>query len=703
MRSVGPTVIDLPVGKAGGTPTWLLRAKPVVISILAFAAVHYVLQTLTFLLRFPPMQRTPIWTLGGLLLGVMIATPPATWWRYSIGLCLGMATSHWNDRAVSFLPGLLLAVPFLWLAAAASAWAVRRAEGGPPYLRSPRSLLALLIGSGLLVPLALALPTVLIRWFERRQGLADIGFRTWALAAVGTPLAAPLAAFVLSDLRRVIRASTVRRVAEVALLVAALSGVTWLTYGRPAGASATPAALFAPLPLLIWAAVRFELPGICLAMCVVAVIASRHAIDGRGPFTVDSPATNVLQLQAFVLSAAVPLMYLAVVLRQQRDTGRALAASEMEAARQQAQVSALYRTAPVGLGLVDTHLRFVRVNDRLAELHGLPAADHAGRLVREVLGDLAADVEPMLRHVFDTGEPIVNAELRGTASGIVDAERDWLVSHHPLWDENGTIVGVNSVVQDITERRRAERAARQSRDALRASHDRVRDLAGRLITAQEAERARIARDLHDDVTQRLAAVSIALSVLRTRATSVTDIETALESVGGQASAAADAIRQLSHGLHPAILRHAGVAAAVRAYAAEFALAHGLHLTFEDGGIPDALPADTALCIYRVAQEALTNVARHARARHVILSLSHVSGGVELVVSDDGRGFEPAAVRGPLGLGLTSMEERMRLARGTLILDSGPGRGTRVRAWVPIDGDHGIEEDSHVATDRIGGR
>jgi two-component system sensor histidine kinase UhpB len=146
---------------------------------------------------------------------------------------------------------------------------------------------------------------------------------------------------------------------------------------------------------------------------------------------------------------------------------------------------------------------------------------------------------------------------------------------------------------------------------------------------------------------------------------------------------ADDLRQLSHDLHPAILEHAGLAAALRAHCSEVARVAGLSVAVTVDGIRSVeLDAALCLCLYRVAQEALRNVVKHAGAGRVEVSVVATGGAAALVVSDDGRGFEPAhAPRS--GLGLVSMAERVRLIRGTLAIESAPGRGTQVRARVPI--------------------
>jgi two-component system sensor histidine kinase UhpB len=225
----------------------------------------------------------------------------------------------------------------------------------------------------------------------------------------------------------------------------------------------------------------------------------------------------------------------------------------------------------------------------------------------------------------------------------------------------------------------ARRDARQWRP--RAT-EQVRDLAGQLITAQEAERARIARELHDDIGQRIAAFSISISSLKRQAViQTTGKGCARKSLPARRTIdLSECVRHLSHDLHPATLQHAGIASVLRATAKSLAARQRGGGERRPGARRDR--CDVALCLFRVTQEALQNIARHASARHVQVSLTRSATNVELSIADDGAGFDPerAHLAGG-GLGLQSIRERVRMARGRLMIDSAPGRGTTV--WVSV--------------------
>jgi signal transduction histidine kinase len=234
--------------------------------------------------------------------------------------------------------------------------------------------------------------------------------------------------------------------------------------------------------------------------------------------------------------------------------------------------------------------------------------------------------------------------------------------------------------------RESEQHSRESEAALRRSYEQNQDLSGRLINAQEAERTRIARDLHDDVSQQLAGVGIMLAGLKRKLGKpelAPEVEQTVASLQGRTSTLADAIRNLSHELHPSVLQHTGLVATLTRHCAEIERHHDVKVAFSSADDLASLSPDAALCLFRVAQEALANAVRHARAHVIHVQLKAANEGVELEIVDDGIGFVPSERKGG-GLGLRSVDERVRLAHGTVRVASSPMHGTRVQVWLPID-------------------
>ena len=248
----------------------------------------------------------------------------------------------------------------------------------------------------------------------------------------------------------------------------------------------------------------------------------------------------------------------------------------------------------------------------------------------------------------------------------------WVFTHGaPNFDSEGVFQGYLGTSIDITERKLAEEA--------------IHDLTGRLMTAQESERARVARELHDDITQQIAGLAISLSAIK-RGPDVRGnaaLQKDLASLQRQISGVTESILHLCHDLHPTVLDHGGLNPALRGHCADFARQHEMRVHFNAG---DDLVLDraSALCLFRVAQEALRNVARHAGAETVHVNLRQGDGEIILTVTDDGCGFDEAATRASTSrLGLRSIHERVRLAHGRCLIESAPGKGTTVRAALPI--------------------
>ena len=441
---------DRPLSSVRGQMSAVVRTA---VSILLFAAAFFVLQRLTFALRFPPFERTTIWTPGALLFTALLLTPGRSWWRHYAGLCLGAFAAYQGDTAI---PGwiALLAAQFHFGAVVLGTLGVRRYSPGPRF-GDPAALLVFVVVAGLVVPVATAAPIEFVRWIQGADDVWPVALRSLLCVAVGLLIATPGLTLTLASGRSWIGEASRGRIVEFVLLGILLLVVGHIAFGRPAEGT-LPAMLYAPVPLLLWSALRFRLAGVCWALLALAYQSTWGAIHGNGPFAGSESADNVLQLQIFLLAISLPLMFLAVVIEQRTRAFESLARHERQVRSQYAQLSTIYQTAPVGLAFVDTQMRFVSVNDCLAEMNGIPAAAHLGKKLRQVLPDLADELEPVYRRVIETGQPIVGFEVQGGSEARPEMERDWLVSHYPVKDPQGLVLGVSTVVEETTERKRAD-------------------------------------------------------------------------------------------------------------------------------------------------------------------------------------------------------------------------------------------------------
>jgi signal transduction histidine kinase len=235
---------------------------------------------------------------------------------------------------------------------------------------------------------------------------------------------------------------------------------------------------------------------------------------------------------------------------------------------------------------------------------------------------------------------------------------------------------------DITESREMETALQASEIALRQSQTHLQALAAGLLSAQEEERARVARELHDDISQQLAAVNLeAESALRKKGASV-DLRGEMTRLSRHLRGILRDVERTAYQLHPSSLDHLGLSVALKSYCAEFGKQNSIAIRFSERNLPRPIPPPLALTIYRVVQEALRNVVKHSGTRRAQVSLAGRRGSLHLTVKDFGRGFNATASQ-KRGLGLISMEERVRQAGGSFAVKAKPGEGARIEVRIPV--------------------
>jgi signal transduction histidine kinase len=230
----------------------------------------------------------------------------------------------------------------------------------------------------------------------------------------------------------------------------------------------------------------------------------------------------------------------------------------------------------------------------------------------------------------------------------------------------------------MTERRRAE-------SDLLESQTQLQELTSQLITAQENERRRIARELHDDLGQGLALLSVEIDLLgQTAPKSSAELRPRAEAMSARVKQLSSSIHDLSHQLHPLKLEQLGLVAAVRGLCKELSHSHEVQIEIVEDNVSDALLPEVAVCLYRIIQEALRNVIRHSGARQAIVEIQGTEEAICLRIRDNGAGFDPSAVATSGGLGLVSMRERLRAVQGEIVIDSELSAGTTIDVRVPLN-------------------
>jgi PAS domain S-box-containing protein len=328
-------------------------------------------------------------------------------------------------------------------------------------------------------------------------------------------------------------------------------------------------------------------------------------------------------------------------------------------------LDALIANSPLGIVTKDEQNRVVFCNPAFERMFHYSQNDLQGKDIDSIIAP--HDLEEANRMTFAVrGGGVVHAtaQRRKKDGSVIDVEL------HGIRVYSGeTFVGAFAIYQDISERRRSE--------------EKLQTLRNRLTRTQEEERSRIARDLHDDIGQRLAILSIDLEQMKLASQQDgSAFATDLEALVRTASEITSDVHNVSRRLHPSQVELLGLAPALNNFCREFANRNSMHIQFTSACLTCKLPEEASLCLFRVAQEAIRNVHKHSGCREALVELDEISSSLRLRISDRGAGFDPVSAESTQGLGLLSMEERLRSMGGELFVHSRPGGGTCIEACIP---------------------
>ncbi|HMP82351.1 MAG TPA: PAS domain S-box protein [Verrucomicrobiota bacterium] len=398
-------------------------------------------------------------------------------------------------------------------------------------------------------------------------------------------------------------------------------------------------------------------------------------IKFREPTLWDRYQSRIIAILCIVVAETLLIVGLLINLARRRKAEQSLADSRN-------RLHSILNTAAEGIITLDEHDIIRSTNAAAERIFGYNAAELIGQNVNALLASrFSNEHNPPSAHDLHDGNHSNNGQGREVIARRKDASTfpaELTVSETSLADGR-----VRSLfVRDITERKLAEQSARE--------------FGGRFLQAKEPERARLARELHDDITQRLARLAIDAGRAESGVHRDKQSETMRELRDGLVRLSED-VHSLSYRLHPALLEDLGLADALKSECERFSRREFIEVNVQIEPIPAGIARDAGLCLFRVTQEALRNVARHARATSATVSLRRLDDGLQLAVSDTGCGFDARQQRQKASLGLASMRERVRLLAGELDIETSPGHGTTILAWIPLNKTDGKPPNHHAST------
>jgi PAS domain S-box-containing protein len=625
----------------------------VVFAICTVFVYSYLAARLADLLALRPQMIWPLWPGCAFLVAVLLLTTKKTLWPALLGA--GLAGFALYDIQI----GLKLRLIALFLLGDGveiliAALGVSAAFGGVPRLNSIRSL-AKYSSLVILAPILVS-PVVAI-------ALGGVYRSTWPISFLGEALALLTLTPAIMNWPGIVRTSAKKPLAdyfEAAMLFIGLVVLAYLAFVASAGGY-RPARLYALVPFLLWSALRFGVPGISNSLVVIALFAIWGGTHGRGPFIGDAPVADVLSLQLFLFFAVTSFMVLAVLVEEKKDDEQQLRESE-----QRFRLVADSAPAPI----------WMAGPDKLCTYVNKTWLDFTGRSMEQELGngwaegvhsdDLQACLDAYAR-CFDRRERFA-MEYRVRHH---DGDYRWIMDIGvPRFNQDGSFAGYIGIAMDVTERKMAEEAQL--------------GMNRKLMEAQEKERTRIGRELHDDINQRLAFLAIQLETLKENPSG---LQKRLQELWRCTNEIATDVQALSHELHSPKLEYLGVRAGMKSLCREFAEQQKIEIEFSSD-VSSVLPVEIGVTLFRILQEALHNAVKHSGVNFIFVRLQELSNQIHLIVRDSGKGFDVEAALQGKGLGLTSMRERVRLVNGSIVIASKPTGGTSIHVCVPLQ----LEQD-----------
>jgi PAS domain S-box-containing protein len=617
----------------------------------------------------------PVWPAYGVAVAAILLCGYRVW--------IGIA-------GAAFLVAFLSPVPLLaaagqaagaTVAALTGVFLLRRVARFDASLSRLRDALALIVFGALGSTIVSASAGVSALYATHVQAYSGLG-SAWTIYWLGDSTGVLLVTPLVLTFPRLLKIRPWARVAEFVVLLVVLTAICIIIFGNLLSSSKADIFAFVVLPFVMWGATRFGLSGAALTTLVIATIATLGTGLGYGPFSENSPFVNAVLLDVYFVVLSTTGMTLAAVVaeRERAEREREQFAREQAAMETRLQLSATVQSSDERFQLAaqagrmyayewDAATDMVTRSKEYLNVLGLSGSE--AQLTREQLSAMVhPDDRAAFVSVFDQLTPENPTSKTSYRVLRSDGSVIWVERNaRAFFDEQGRLQRMVGMVADITERKRAEEA--------------LAGVSGRLIAAQEQERTRIARELHDDIGQRLALLANELQHAREGFPDLAEGRKRMEELEEQTVEIASDIQSLSHKLHSSKLEYLGMVSAMETFCKEFSKQQKLEISFKHDDVPSRLPPDVSLCFFRVLQEALQNSAKYSGAQQVRVELCATPNEIRLTVSDSGEGFDLKAAREGLGLGLISMEERLKIVGGHLRIESQPKRGTTIHARAPL--------------------
>jgi len=636
--------------------------------IVCFAATFsYLAARLAGHLVIRPEMIWPLWPGCAFIVAILLLTPRKIWPAILAAGLAGFALYDIQERLPIRATVFLLFADSIEILVAALG--VSHVFGGVPRLNSVKALAKYSLFAVILAPISVASAAA----FALESDSWWVGFFTEALALLTVTPA--ILGWVEIGLGRVRKPKA--GYLEALLMCSALATVAYFAFVA-ADTESRPALLYALVPLLLWAAFRFGITGTSTSIVVIGFLAIWGVVHGKGPFIGDAPQRNVLSLQLFLLVAGASFMVVAALVEERgaaeqvlHDTNRDLEAQTAELQSREELLKIFVKGVPAGVAMLDRDMRYLQVSDRWCADYGVDASQVLGRSHYELLPDMPQWWKEVHRRAL-AGETLREEEERWDRESGTTWVR-WEVL--PWTTASGMVGGILIFAENITQRKLME--------------EEVVDVSRKLIQSQEQERARIGRELHDDINQRLALLAVELDQLKDDPSQIEDRVRALQQ---QASEISNDVQALSHELHSSKLDYLGVVTGIRSWCKEFGERQGMEIDFR-ADVSSTVPSEIGVTLFRILQEALHNAVKHSGVKRIEVQLGEELEEIHLDIRDAGRGFDIGEARQGRGVGLVSMDERVRLVRGTVTIDSQLARGTKIHVRIPLKSDRSYRRAS----------